>query len=134
MARVLLVDDDDLVRRTLAGMLEAAGHAVVSAAGGREALAILGDQAFDLVITDIFMPGADGMETIRGIRAMSKSIPVIAMSGGPRAAPTMQSLAAIDHMEIAQMLGATKALQKPIRKADLIAAVDECLTGDATAG
>ncbi|HYN86562.1 MAG TPA: response regulator, partial [Pyrinomonadaceae bacterium] len=66
--RVLVVDDEQFVRETLADMVEALGHEVASAAGGREALAALEEAPADFVFTDLSMPGMDGWEFAREVR------------------------------------------------------------------
>ncbi|HEX8492393.1 MAG TPA: PAS domain S-box protein [Pyrinomonadaceae bacterium] len=66
--KVLVIDDEDFVRETLADMLTALAHEVVLADGGHEALAKLDSDHFDLVFTDLSMPGMDGWEVAREIR------------------------------------------------------------------
>jgi CheY-like chemotaxis protein len=120
MARVLLVDDEVMVRRTLCIMLERGGHEVKEAQDGDEALQIFAELQPDLVIMDIFMPNREGVETIAQLRGAGVDTPVIAISGGDRAGAMM-------FLDTAKSLGATITLQKPIRSADLLAAVDKCL-------
>jgi len=66
--RILAVDDDGLVRRSLELLLKEAGYDPVVASGGEEALAILVHRHFDLLITDIRMPGMDGLQVIQAVR------------------------------------------------------------------
>ncbi|MBU9888897.1 MAG: response regulator [Candidatus Omnitrophica bacterium] len=77
--RILAVDDDGLVRKTLELLLREAGYEPVMAAGGQEALDLLPREDFDLVITDIRMPGVDGLQVIRAVRdyygAVKKPVP-----------------------------------------------------------
>src|SRR5215471_13095472 len=89
MARILVIDDDSLVRATARAILESAGHAVTSAADGNLGLNQCIKEPFDLVLCDIFMPNKDGIETIRQLRRSCPGLPIIAMSGGP----TIASLA-----------------------------------------
>jgi len=65
LARILIVDDDIAVQATIRLLLERAGHSVVVAGDGRRALAIFEAGEFDLLFLDIFMPGMDGLETMR---------------------------------------------------------------------
>jgi len=68
MARVLLIDDDPLVRNILRQILELDGHMVVDAANGAVAMQRWSEQPADLIVTDILMPEKDGLEVIRELR------------------------------------------------------------------
>ena len=78
-ARILVVDDDAMARRSLRAMLERAHYQVETAEGGAEALELLPTYQPDLVLLDIRMPGVDGLETCRRIRAMPNGdlLPII---------------------------------------------------------
>src|SRR6266540_476360 len=80
MARVLVVDDEPKLGRVVAQMLELDGHAVVRAGGGREALARLGEERFDVVVTDLRMPEVDGLAVLRAARALSPAPEVVLMT------------------------------------------------------
>ncbi|MBW1980687.1 MAG: response regulator [Deltaproteobacteria bacterium] len=80
-ARILLIDDDNLVRDVLATMIEQLGHEVVSVAGGREGLAELEKQSFDAVLTDLGMPDLSGWEVAAAIKRRTPSIPVVLITG-----------------------------------------------------
>jgi len=82
LARILIVDDDNAVQTTLRLLLEGAAHTVVVASDGRRGLELVKAEAFDLLILDIFMPGMDGLETLRLVRQKA-SLPIIAISGRP---------------------------------------------------
>jgi DNA-binding NtrC family response regulator len=118
MARILVIDDDDQLRPLLERMLQSAGHEVLVAANGRIGVEIQRSNAPDLVITDIYMPTQEGLETIIELRHHSPSIAIIAMSGKP-AAPTM--------LAIAKRLGAIGFLQKPFSLEQLLQAVEKAL-------
>ena len=122
MALILVVDDEPLMRRTLRTALEKAGYVVEEAQDGNEALRKFSDLQPDLVLTDIVMPDREGVETIGQHRRLNGSIPIIAMSGGGSVGGTL-------FLELAQQLGATRTLSKPIRNADLVRLVEECLDG-----
>ncbi|MBY0339251.1 MAG: response regulator [Acetobacteraceae bacterium] len=80
--RILLVDDDAVVREVTASGLEAAGFTVLSVAGGDEALARLdGGAAVDVLICDLSMPGVDGLETIREAQRRRPGLPAILLTG-----------------------------------------------------
>ncbi len=81
-ARVLIVDDEPLIRDELRELLENAGLSVDVAANGREAMNRMGDPPVDVVVTDILLPEMDGIETVREIRAMGLGTKIIAISGG----------------------------------------------------
>ena len=67
MARIILIDDEEAVRKTARRVLERAGHQVLEASDGEVGLTLLAEAGADLVITDIFMPGQDGIVTVRRI-------------------------------------------------------------------
>lgn len=79
--RVLIVDDDDLVRETLRFVLEDGGYRVYSAASGAEALRLLEREPIDIVLSDIFMPGMNGFDLLRQIRERAPETPVILITG-----------------------------------------------------
>jgi CheY-like chemotaxis protein len=120
MARVLLVDDDDLIRPLCVEILGMAGHEVVEAADGDSALRAAGQGRFDVLVTDIIMPGKDGLETIMAIRRKQPGIRILAVSGGGR-------LAADSYLTVAKPLGADATLTKPFEPRQLIEAVRKLL-------
>jgi len=79
-ARILVVDDDPDIHVLLASILSKAGYRVDSASDGREGLARLDGSAYDLVLTDVRMPGLDGLELLHKIRERSPATPVIVMT------------------------------------------------------
>ncbi len=79
--RVLIVDDDNLVRDTLRFVLEDAGYDVWATAHGADALAVLESQPIDIVLSDIFMPGMNGFDLLKQIRARRPDVPVILVTG-----------------------------------------------------
>ena len=85
MARVLVVDDEDDLRFLARTMLERAGHEVLTAANGRQALEVIGQEAVDLVVVDIQMPVMDGSELIAELRAGPRTscIPIVMWSADP---------------------------------------------------
>jgi len=118
LARILIVDDDIAVQATIRLLLERAGHSVVVAGDGRRALAIFEAGEFDLLFLDIFMPGMDGLETMRLVHQQRPLIPIIVISGNPL---TIDS--GPDFLTMATKLGAVRSLQKPFKPAALLAAV-----------
>ena len=119
MHRLLLIDDDDLLREALAAVLTAAGFKVEQAANGTEALARFRANPADLVITDLVMPDREGLETIATLHREWPALPIIAMSGSaPRS-----SL----YLAMAAKLGAHRTLPKPFAPAVLLRFIDELL-------
>ena len=124
MANILIVDDDPAIQATVRIVLERAGHAVVVADDGSTGLAIFEAGSFDLLILDIFMPGMDGLETMRLVHQQQPLLPIIVISGNPI---TSESGSGPDFLTMASKLGAVSSLQKPFRPAALLAAVAGCL-------
>jgi CheY-like chemotaxis protein len=124
VARILIVDDDPAVQATIKILLERAGHSVVAASDGRKGLAIFEAGDFDLLLLDIFMPGMDGLETMRLIHQQQPLIPIIVISGRPI---TPDPATGPDFLAMATKLGAISSLQKPFKPAALLAAVTGCL-------
>jgi CheY-like chemotaxis protein len=120
LARVLVVDDNEVVITLITVLVEQMGHDVVTARNGIDALEAHERQAADLVITDIYMPDMDGLELIRRIGAKSGP-PIIAMSGG---ASTIR----MDVLPTAGRFGAASVIYKPIDLEALAALVTRLLT------
>lgn len=120
MARILLVDDEDIVLRLFETVLKLDKHDVTTASNGNGALAALATGTFDLVITDLVMPDKEGIETIIEMRKLKPELPIIAMSGGGRGN-------ASDYLEMAGQLGAKRTLAKPFPAQTLLDAVHEVL-------
>lgn len=112
MIRIAVADDDSLHREVVATMLEREGHWVEVAANGRECLELVDSGAIDLVVTDVFMPGGDGLSLLAAIRGRQPQLPVIAMTGG---------LGGLSHPRFDAMraLGAQAVLAKPFTRREL---------------
>jgi CheY-like chemotaxis protein len=127
--RVLLIDDEQMVRKIVRKMLERSGHEVTEAENGRlglEQLKLGLEQlktgTFDLVITDIIMPEMEGVETLMTVREQYPSVKVIAMSGGGRTGN-------IDFLSAAEKLGASAILHKPFTLGSLATAIETTFGG-----
>lgn len=120
MAKILVVEDADAVRRAIVAVLATlGGHEVLSAAEGRTALEILDSQPVDLAITDIWMPGEDGIAFLRKTKAGYPDLPVIVITGGGPAFPPIEL-----SLSVVEAHGADAVLIKPFEDADLLAAVE----------
>jgi CheY-like chemotaxis protein len=121
MARVLVVDDAEVVRLVIAMILRRAGHAVEQAENGDAAIALVAVRPPDVVVTDLWMPGSDGFGLIRALKSGFPGVAVIAMTGG---SPRESEAASLTH---ANEAGAALVLMKPIDKDELVAAVGQAL-------
>jgi two-component system response regulator RegX3 len=110
MTRILIVEDHDPVRRTLASLLQLEGHQVDQAADGRQALARFAAQPCDLVVMDLYMPGLNGLETCRCLRQKSQ-VPILMISTTRNPAIRKQALGC----------GANAFLSKPLQFKKLLA-------------
>jgi CheY-like chemotaxis protein len=122
MSRVLVIDDNEDFRDLLKLALEGEGFEVETAANGQKGLEALALKPADVVVTDIFMPGKEGIETIQELRAKFPAAKIIAMSGRPSATN-------FDPLAIAQEIGAAKTLKKPFDLDELIEAVAQLSPG-----
>ena len=121
MSRILIVDDNEAVRTILSQMLRADGYAVQAAADGFEALKACRGQRFDLVFCDLYMPGMEGLETIRTLRKEFPQLRIVAMSGGA------SNYDGGDFLQVARLMGAAAILQKPFKWADIKHTMDKAL-------
>ncbi len=116
MARILVIDDDPDMRALLEQTLKSAGHEVALAEDGRQGVDQYRANQADLVITDIYMPGQEGLETIIELRRRFPEVTIIAVSGRATAM-----------LSVAQKLGAVEVLQKPFGTGELLVAVEKAL-------
>ena len=113
-ARVLLVDDEPAIARSLGRILGAAGHVVSTACSGKEAVTLLASSTFDVVLSDIRMPGMDGLTLLREIRAKDLDVPVAFMTGSPALESVIE---AMEH-------GAFRYLMKPVDGKEIVELVE----------
>lgn len=107
MATILILDDEPGIRKLLRLTLEREGYAVIEAASGPEGVALFGEHRPDLVISDVAMPGMDGLSAMRQIKAMDPSAPVVVMTGEGNTEIAIRAMA----------LGASEYLVKPFAQA-----------------
>jgi CheY-like chemotaxis protein len=120
MKRILVVDDDDLIRDLIYEILEPQGYQILLAENGNRALEILDKEEIDLIITDIIMPDKEGIETILDIKKRLPHAKIIAMSGGGQ-------LEANSYLSMAKRLGVNATLSKPFDPAKLLGMIQEIL-------
>ncbi len=118
--RILVVDDDEGVRAFLCHILEREGYEVVAASDGEMALEKFREDPADLIITDIIMPKKEGIELILDFRSHNPEIPIIAISGGGRINPD-------DYLKTAELIGAQRAIAKPINRKEIMEAIKELI-------
>ena len=106
--RLLIIDDERMARANLARALERGGHESAQAGSGEEGLALLAEQDFDVVITDIAMAGMSGMEVLKAVRSSKPEVEVIMVTGYPM----------IENAVEAMRLGAFHYLAKPYSLAE----------------
>jgi DNA-binding response OmpR family regulator len=113
---ILVIDDEEPVRVVLRQMLEKEGYEVEEAQDGAVGMNLLRDHLADLIITDLFMPEKEGIETIMEVRKCFPQVKIIAMSGGGRTGT-------LDFLPMAESFGAQRTLAKPFERRELLEAV-----------
>ena len=120
MARVLIVEDDELVRSMLKTTLEREGYEVMEASDGEKGIRLMKKNPAHLVITDIIMPDKEGIETIIELKRIFPGIKIVAISGGGRIGPET-------YLDMAEKFGAMRTFVKPIDRKELLKAVKELI-------
>ena len=120
--RILIVDDDPEIREIITAILDSVGYMVTAVSGADPAIALLGNDPPDVILTDIHMAEGDGFELINVVRERGLDIPIVAMSGG-------SGTFGIDHLEYARKLGAVAMVDKPFRGSHLAEAIDRATAG-----
>jgi DNA-binding response OmpR family regulator len=122
MSRILVIDDDIQMRQMLKQTLERAGYEVIDAQDGNEGIRLFHESPTDLVITDLIMPGKDGMETTIELKRDFPDVKIIAISGGSRAMDPR------DYLHYATGVGVMKTFTKPFDPKELLEAIHELLS------
>jgi putative two-component system response regulator len=117
VSRVLVIDDEHVIRMLVMEILEAAGHEVTGAESAERALTLLDANDFDLVVSDVVMPGLSGLELLEVVRTRRASLPVILVTGA----------GTYDTLSQALSRGAAGLVTKPFAHAELQAAVADAL-------
>src|SRR4030042_3514636 len=115
--RILVVDDEEKIRKSLSGLLQDYDYEVVTASNGLECLQIMSTQPFDLVILDVVMPGMSGIEVLRWIKEKYKDTEVIIITGY---ADKEKAIAAF-------RLGAYDFIEKPFESREILNTITHCL-------
>jgi CheY-like chemotaxis protein len=117
--KVLVVDDVPAMQVSIAAALEAAGHTVVLASSGTQALARIDSESFDVVVTDVWMPEGDGLRLIKQLRERREAPRVIVITGGgPKLSIELAG-------SLAEVWGADHVLVKPFDDRRLVTLVEE---------
>ena len=119
--KIILIDDDDEFRDMLSRMLERAGYRVRGAQNGKIGVRFFKEDPPDLVITDLFMPEQEGLETIRELIRLDPKIKIMAISGG------CTSLG-LDFLPFAEALGAVCIMPKPFSRKDILREIRELIS------
>jgi len=120
MPRILIIDDDDLIRQMVRDVLERDGYDVEDASDGKQGLRAFMENPADLVITDLVMPEKEGIEIIIELRRDFPELKIIAISGGG-------TVGGSQYLDVAGKLGADKILGKPLKLRQLVTIVKELL-------
>ncbi len=117
MASILVIDDEAQVRAFVRLVSEGEGHEVREAADGLEGVKAHRHRPADVILCDLFMPGQEGLETIRQLSAELPGVKVAAMSGGTR------QVSGQTFLQVARTFGAADVLEKPLDRKTLISAL-----------
>ncbi len=115
--RILVIDDQPDMLRNIARMLTPP-HEIVTESDPERGVAIVSESTFDVLVTDIVMPGTDGIDVIKRIRRQNPDIWIVAMSGGG------QEMSGNTVLTLSEAFGADRVLYKPFRKPELSAAIE----------
>ncbi len=113
MATILVIEDDEQIRSLIKQILEKEGHYVLLASEGEKGLALYKENMPDLVVTDIVMPGKEGLSTIIDLKRKNPDVKIIAISGGGKVSPKL-------YLNLAWKFGALVTLEKPFTRMEII--------------
>lgn len=130
MTTVLIIDDDEDIREALSAALQLADFRTLEAPHGDYGLRLLEEHPVDVVVTDIFMPEKEGLETIVDTKQRWPGIKIVAISGGPGATRRMGTSGGHDFLPVAQDLGADRVMKKPFLPSELIKVIKELTSAE----
>lgn len=120
MKKILVIDDDTIMRGTLVDILSSQNYNVMEASNGVEAIKKISKEHFDMIVTDILMPEMDGIELILEIKEKYPNMPIMAISGGG-------FISAENYLKAAMELGANSMVVKPFDIDNFIKKVKELI-------
>jgi CheY-like chemotaxis protein len=120
MGRILVIEDEDQMRKLLRQVLVDAGYEVEEASDGLEGIELYRENPADLIITDMIMPKKEGMEIILDLKLEFPEVKIIAISGGGRVGPE-------PYLQVAEGFGAERVFTKPFEIKELLEAVKEIM-------
>ena len=120
MACILVIDDDEQIRKLFRSVLEREGYEVQDAPDGKQGILKYRENPADLIIMDIIMPEKEGLEAIMELKRDFREVKIIAISGGGQ-------IRAEDYLMIAKNMGAMQSLSKPVERFALLKAVSELI-------
>lgn len=123
MSKILIIEDEESIRNLLKKVFETSGHSVLEAHDGETGCQIYREEKADIIITDIFMPKKEGLETIKELKRDFPDIKIIAISGG--GIKNSQGSLTTNYLNIAMKFGATHTFEKPFNIDELLKAVNE---------
>jgi CheY-like chemotaxis protein len=130
MAKIIIIDDEEDIRLVLKQVLELEGYDVAVAESGKEGLEILKQEGADLVITDVIMPGMDGVSLTREIREKFRDTRILVISGGGNVPPASYEPGAISttaFLSSAKNAGADQTMTKPFDRRELMRIIEKLL-------
>lgn len=128
MTKILLIDDEPDVRESVAKVLTRAGYEVSTTEDAEQGLLLLEEQDFDLLISDIIMPGIDGVHAIKLIRKSHPDMKILAISGGGNfglESYKPEAITTTAYLQAAKEAGADWVLTKPFERTDLLGCVQQ---------
>ena len=120
MKSILIVDDESGIRMVMREILENVGYSVLEASDGNDAIIQFEKHRPDLVVTDLLMPGKDGIETLFELRQINSKAKIIALSGGGRIRPE-------NYLNCAMKLGAIATIEKPFTSEEFLMVINQTL-------
>ena len=123
MPHILLIDDDTEFRTMLKLVLEKAGFDVSEASNGKEGIRLYKSTHFDLVVSDVFMPEKEGIETTIELKTINPDIKIIAISGGGKNNE-------LNFLDSLKHFGAQCTFQKPFNTKEFVKAINELIEAD----
>lgn len=121
MARILLIDDDEVALAAMEAILAGSEHEVATAGEGGAGLRLFKEAPADLVVTDILMPGMEGLSLIRNLRADYPDLPIVAVTSGDETFDSELLL------EVAEITGADGLMKKPVHAHAFLTSIDRAL-------